>query len=72
MRITEQEAKLAGFLTTKMEGWTDEDLDLIIKTDRMVIAYLQGKGPEWALALTPLYREIDTFQGFVDARKSNK
>lgn len=72
MRITEEEARHAGELTQKHEGWTDKELALIIRTNKLMIAYLKGKGPEWHLALTPLFRELDTFKNFVSARKMQR
>ncbi len=73
VRLLRKEAEpnswtIAGTLTRKHEGWTDKELALIIRTNKLVIAYLESKGPEWELAVSPLMRELHTFKGFVDAR----
>jgi len=72
VRITEEEARHAGELTRKIDRWTDEDLALIIKTDKLVIAYLEGKGQGWQLALSPLWKELNVFKSFVVARKRDR
>lgn len=69
MQITEEIARHAGELTRKHEGWTDKELALLIKVNELVIAYLLGKGPRHELALTPLIMELNSFKGFVWARK---
>lgn len=69
MQITEETARHAGELTQKHEGWTDKELALLIKVNKLVIIYLEGKGPRYELALTPLIMELNNFKGFVSARK---
>lgn len=72
MRITEEEARNAGELTLQRDSWTDEELALIIKVNKLVTAYLWGKGSKWQLALTPIGEELRVFEGFVRARKQDK
>lgn len=69
MRITEAEMRHAGELTQKCDSWTNKEIALVIKANKLVIAYLESKGIRWQLALTPLRSELESFQGFVDARK---
>lgn len=69
MKITEEEARLAGELTNKVEGWTDEELQKIIALEKLFVAFLSGKGSGWQLARIPLQRELDQFRDFVEARK---
>ena len=69
MRINKEEAKLAGELTNKFYGWTDEELKTIIKFEGLFIAFLEGKGPKWSLAKTPLWEEMCRFESMLEARK---
>lgn len=71
MQVTEEEAKQAGELSGKYQ-WTDEELALMVKANKLIIAYLKGKGPEWQLALTPLREELRMYEGFVTTRKRFK
>ena len=71
MNITEKDARLAGELTKKHEGWTDKELRLIIRVEKLVIAFLGNRGPKWELATSPLRMELRQFKGFVEARKGN-
>jgi len=68
MKITPEQAKLAG-QSTKQTSLTDEELDLILQIHRLSLAYLEGKGSTWQLAITPLRHELYTFEGFDKARK---
>jgi len=71
MRITEEEFKRAGEIEDGM-GLSDADLTLAIKAKRLTIAYLEGRGIRWQLALTPLRHELNTLEGFAEARKRDK
>jgi len=66
--ITEKDAKKAGELTNELQ-WTDDELKQVIKFIRIVVAFLEGKGPRWSLATSPLRKELEIFKGFVEARK---
>ncbi len=72
MTKLEKEAALAGELTKKYEGWTDKELRLIIRIEKIVIAFLENKESKWGLATSPLRSELDVFEGFVKARKENR
>lgn len=68
MQITEEEAKIAGKLADNI-SWTDKELALVIKTTKLVIAYMEGRGPTWQRDTVWLYRELSSFNGFVATRK---
>lgn len=68
MRITEEEARLAGGLMDNM-SWTDEELALVIKVNKLVIAYLEERGATWRLDMSYLRKELYEFEGFVLARQ---
>lgn len=68
MRITEGEARLAGEVMGNL-SWTNEELTIVIKTTRLVIAYLEGKGLAWQRDVSFLRRELHDFEDFVAARK---
>jgi hypothetical protein len=67
MKINRAEAMLAGELTNQVE-WTDDELKKIIVFERLVVAFLEGKGPKWHLAKAPLRMELNQFQSFAEAR----
>lgn len=68
MRITEEEVRRAGRLMCRM-SWTDEELALVIKVNKLVIAYLEERGATWRRDATELRRELYTFEGFALARQ---
>lgn len=68
MHITEKQARLAGE-TSRQFSLTDEELDIIIHMTILSIAFLEGKGTEWTLAVSPLRQELTTLRGFVRERK---
>ena len=80
MRITEAEFKRTGELEEgiavgvlkEQQGHTNEELANIIKVKKLVMAYLQGRGERWRLALTPLCHELYALEGFVESRKRDK
>jgi len=80
MRISEEEFKRAGELEEGIAvgvlkqkfGHSNEELANIIKAKKLVLAYLEGRGARWQLALTPLRHELYTLEGFVEARKRDK
>lgn len=72
MTKLEKDAALAGELTKKHEGWTDKELRLIIRIEKIALAFLENKGPEWGLVTSPLGSELRTFKGFVEARKEDR
>ena len=69
MIINEEEARKAGELTNQM-SWTDEELKQVICFEKLVVAFLKGKGLKWHLARMPLSAELDQFRDFVEARKN--
>lgn len=71
MKITFKSAEHAGELVRRHISWTNEELTLIIETQEIVLAYIEGKGPTWELAAIPLRTELETFKSFMFARKSN-
>ncbi len=68
MRITEEEARTAGELVSKI-SWTDNELTLMIRTIKLVVAHLEGRGPTWQRDVVFLRRELYDFEGFVLARQ---
>lgn len=68
IQITEEEAKIAGELADNM-SWTDKELALVIKAIKLIIAYMEGRGPTWKRDLVFLRRELDSFNSFVAARE---
>lgn len=72
MQITSESAGHAGELVRGYISWTDEELILIIKTQEIVLAYIEGRGPTWELAATPLRTDLETSKNFMSARKENK
>lgn len=71
-RITKEEALRAGELVRRHISWTNKELDLVIKTQEIVLAYIEGRGPTWELAAIPLRTELETFKNFMSSRKNNK
>lgn len=71
MKITLESAKRAGELIRNNMSWTNEELTLIIETQEIVLAYIEGMGPTWELAAIPLRTELETFKSFMFARKSD-
>lgn len=77
MIISQDEFKRAGELeegiavgVLKQKRIHDnEELANIIKVKKLVMAYLQGRGERWRLALTPLIHELYNLEGFVEARR---
>jgi len=80
MRITEEEFKRAGELEEGITVGTlgeafahsNEELKLMIKAKRLTLAYLEGRGARWQLALGPLRHELEQLEGFSEARKRDK
>jgi len=70
MSILVEEARLAGEKSVQL-SCTDIELLLVISITEMVIAFLEGKGQRWSLAISPLREELEQLNGFVDARKRN-
>lgn len=80
MRITEEEFKRAGELEEGIAvgvlkekySHSNEELANIIKAKKLVLAYLEGRGARWHLAVVPLRHELYQLEGFVDARKRER
>jgi len=58
----------AGELTKVVDSWTDDELKLVIKTTQLALSYLEGKGPKWNLATTPLRMELERYRQFASHR----
>lgn len=71
MQITIEKAKHAGEISRKF-AWTDEELAMVISATELTVAFLEGKGKEWSLAIIPLERELESLRGFVRSRKRNR
>ncbi len=69
MIISKEVAERAGELTNQTDGWTDEELKIMIKFQGLVLAFLDGKGQGWWLATTKLSAELNQFKSFMDCRK---
>ncbi len=80
MRITEEEFKRAGELEEGIAlgilkekfAHSNDELRLMIKAKRLTIAYLEGRGARWQLALGPLRHELERLEGFSEARKRDR
>jgi hypothetical protein len=70
--FTPEEAGRIGQLTEQVEGWTDQELKQMIQLEELVLAFLDGKGAEWWLAKAPLFRELQQFKGFAEARMKDR
>lgn len=68
MNITEDEFRRAGEIAKQM-SWNDEELRLLIKVHKLLVAFLEGKGPAIHLMLVPLRMDLNEFEDFADARK---
>ncbi|MBW2561413.1 MAG: hypothetical protein JRE40_11240 [Deltaproteobacteria bacterium] len=71
MQITEAEARRAGEISQKF-ALSDKELALLVKSTKIVVAFLEGKGQGWSLALSPLRQELEKLEGFVRARKRDR
>jgi len=69
MEMTVKNIKFAGVLS-QQSAWTDNELALIISATELTVAFLEGKGPGWALALSPLRQELEQLQRFAEIRKA--
>lgn len=69
MRITKEEMKYAGKLIDN-RNWTDQELALLVQANKLVIAYLQERGPEWELAYKPLMHELRSLEGFAAKKEA--
>lgn len=68
MQITTEEARRAGVISRQF-AWTDEELALVISTTELTVAFLEGRGSEWHLALSPLRQELSQLKSFAAARQ---
>lgn len=68
MKVILEEAEFAGKISRSF-SWTDTELALVVSITEITVAFLEGKGQEWSLALIPLRQELVQLKGFVRARK---
>lgn len=66
-----EEARFAGEMSRNF-SWTDTELALVVSITEITVAFLEGKGQKWSLALIPLRQELEQLKGFVRARKRKK
>jgi len=66
--MTVEQMHKGGEITQQM-SFTDEELAQALKTTQLALAYLEGKGQGWSLAVVPLRHEVEQFERFVAARK---
>ena len=66
--MTENEMRAAGQMMDQMSS-TDTQLELMIQSTALVLAYLEGRGPEWDLALHPLRLDLERLQNYQNVRK---
>lgn len=69
MKITPEEARRAGGLSSNVQ-FTDAELALVVSVEELVVAFLEGKGLKWYLAITPLRQELEQLEHFVTIRRS--
>jgi hypothetical protein len=57
----------------KATNWScwpqDETLEKIIAYEKIVLAFLEGKGPTWGLATTALRLELESMQKLLEVRQ---
>jgi len=70
MIITREEARRAGELTNQV-SWTDRELKQVITFLKLGLAFLEGKGQRWHLAVSPLRTELEQFESFRRARQDD-
>lgn len=68
MHITEEDMRRAG-RTFKKCAYDDEELALMIKAHKLTVAFLEGLGQGWELALSPLRRELETLEHLQTIRR---
>lgn len=71
MEMTVENIRRAGEMSRQF-AWTDSELALVISATELTVAFLEGKGSDWALALSPLRRELEQLQRYAEHRKANK
>lgn len=49
-------------------SWTDEELDACLKGVKLALAFLEGGGQKWHLAIAPLRHEVECLTGFQESR----
>ena len=68
MLINREETKQIGMLTLRTGGWSDIELKRMIKIQGLALAFLEGKGSRWWLAVSTLRRELDGLNDMARAR----
>ena len=68
MLINKEQAGWAGEDSNKVCGWTDDELKRSIKFQGLALAFLEGKGPKWSLATSPLRQELDRLKDMARSR----
>jgi len=68
MTITTNTMRQGGEYSNLLK-FTDEELELAFHSTRFALAYLEGKGEKFFLALTHLRRELEVLAGFRRERK---
>ena len=60
---TESAMRKAGEIT-QQSFFTNTELDQAIDGTSLALAYLEGRGQGWSLAITPLRLELEQFQRY--------
>lgn len=67
--MTIEEMRRGAEITCQLD-MTDEELALAIKTNALALAYIEGKGERWGLAITPLKYEKECLERYAFYRKT--
>ena len=63
--------KVYSILTKKFnEGYTDEEITIVIKNLTPIVAFLKQFGPIYAIVRGDLHRKLETFENYRDCRKN--
>lgn len=65
--MSESEMKSSGRLASSLT-LSDKELLFAIRGAKLALAYLEGRGSEWALASGRLRRDLDELYGFASRR----
>lgn len=66
--MTAEDMLSAGKLSQK-ESMNNAELNLVLMANELALAYLEGKGPEWALATNALRHERNALERCAEFRK---
>jgi hypothetical protein len=67
--MTVDQMRKAGEITNQ-NYFSDEELAQAIEGLTLTLAFLEGKGPNWALATNPIRRELGALEQMLDNRKA--